>query len=119
MPGSMSYAAPVEALPVSLSRAFAHDREWPVLVNEYKRGEPETGLLGNSSRKRWRISKRLTPAQMDELFAFWKARQGGMKPFYFDDPIDKTRYTVRFDSGWTQTAGLARGDVDISLIEVA
>ncbi len=119
MPGSVQTAAPSTVLPETLSRAFQHDREYPVLVNEYKRGEPETGLLASTSRRRWRLAKRLPPAKLAELFTFWKARSGGIEPFYFDDPIDKTRYTVRFDSGWTQTAGLGRGDADISLIEVA
>ncbi len=75
-------------LPASFSSAFAHEREWPVLVNEHKPGEPETGLLGNPSWTRWRLVKRLTPSQMATLLQFWKDRNGGLEPFYFYDSYE-------------------------------
>lgn len=34
MPGSVQNAAPLTVLPASLSRAFVHEREYPVLDNE-------------------------------------------------------------------------------------
>ena len=133
MPGSVLIAAPTTVLPASLSRTFARDQEWPVLVNEYRRGEPQTGLLGNASRKRWHLVKRLTPGQMGTLYQFWTDRNGGMEPFYFYDPYETNprftsdptgatmtgRYAVRFDSSWSQSCNLGRGDVEIVLVEVA
>jgi hypothetical protein len=76
MPGSVHSAAPTAALPVSLARAFAHSREYPVAVNEFVDGSAQHSLLANASRKRWRLAKRLTPAKMAELRAFFEARKG-------------------------------------------
>ena len=39
MPGSVQNAAPSAVMPQSLSRAFVHSREYPVIDNEYRNGE--------------------------------------------------------------------------------
>ena len=133
MPGSVDNAVPVTVLPLSLCRAFAHSREYPVAVNEFMDGGAQRGLLANASRKRWRLAKRLSPAKMAELRAFYEARKGAHDAFYFYDPYETNprfscdptgaavqgRYTVRFEGGWSQAMGLGRGDVEIQLIEVA
>ena len=36
MPGPVANAAPVTVLPNSLSSAFVHTREYPVIDNEYR-----------------------------------------------------------------------------------
>lgn len=100
--------------------------------NEYKNGESQRGLLVATSRKSWKISRRLTSAALATLRAFWDARKGPTEPFYFYDvwetdpqfSYDPTgielvgRYVVRFDGTWNQSAGLRRTDVDISLIQI-
>jgi hypothetical protein len=55
MPGSVQNAAPLTVLPASLSRAFVHEREYPVLDNEYRNGESQRSVQATNSRKRWRL----------------------------------------------------------------
>jgi phage-related protein len=133
MPGSVQNAAPLTVLPHSLSRAFVHEREYPVLDNEYHNGESQRSVLATNSRKRWRLAKRLTLAQLSALRDFYDARKGATEPFYFYDPYQTTpkfshdptgqasagRYTVRFAGEWSQSASLGRTDATFELIEVA
>lgn len=133
MPGPVQNAAPLTVLPASLSRAFVHEREYPIIDNEYRNGESQRSVQAANSRKRWRLAKRLTPANLLALRAFHEARKGPTEPFYFYDPYETSpkfshdptdqavagRYTVRFAGEWSQCASLARADVSIELIEVA
>jgi phage-related protein len=133
MPGSVQNAAPLTVLPASLSRAFVHEREYPVLDNEYRNGESQRSAQASHSRKRWRLAKRLTPAQLAALRDFYDARKGATEPFYFYDPYETSpkfstdpsgqavagRYTVRFNGEWNQSVSLGRSDVNIELIELA
>ena len=133
MPGSVQNATPVTVLPQTLCRAFAHEREYPVIENEYRNGESQRAVLADGSRKSWRLAKRLTAAQLTGLRAFYQARKGAQEPFYFYDPweavpkfaYDPTgasrygRYTVRFHGNWSESVGLRRADVEIALVELA
>jgi len=133
MPGSVENAAPSTVLPWSLSRAFVRSQEYPVLDNEYAGGESQRSVLASTSRKRWRLSKRLTPAQLQALRDFYEARKGPQEPFYFYDPWDASpkfsydptgqatqgRYTVRFEDGWEQSAGIGLIEVSLELVEIA
>ena len=133
MPGSVHNAAPAMVLPLSLCRAFVHTREYPVIDNEYRNGESQRSAQAANSRKRWRLAKRLTPAQLEALRDFYDARKGPTEPFYFYDPYETNpkfsddptgqavtgRYTVRFDGEWSQSVGPARTDVEIALAELA
>jgi phage-related protein len=133
MPGSIQNAAPLTVLPHSLSRAFVHEREYPVLDNEYRNGESQRSAQAANSRKRWRLAKRLTSAQFAVLRDFYYARGGPAEPFYFYDPYETSpkfshdptsmavagRYTVRFAVEWTQSVSLRRADIAIELTEVA
>ncbi len=133
MPGSVENAAPSAVLPWSLSRAFVHERAYPVRENEYRNGESQRSVLASNSRKRWRLSKRLTPAALQALRDFYDARRGSQEPFYFYDPwetnpkfsYDPTgqatagRYTVRFEGGWKQSAGIGLIEVSLELVELA
>ncbi len=133
MPGSVQNAAPLTVLPASLSRAFIHEREYPVIDNEYRNGESQRSVQAANSRKRWRLTKRLTPAQLAALRDFYDARKGPAEPFYFYDPYETSpkfthdptgqavagRYTVRFASSWEQNTSLARADLTLELIELA
>lgn len=120
-------------LPQSLSRVFVHSREYAVQVNEYRNGEAQRGRLTDTSRKHWRLGKRLAPAELQALRDFYDARKASQEPFYFYDPWETVpkfshdptgtatqgRYTVRFEGAWQQSAGLARIDVEIELVELA
>ena len=133
MPGSVQNAAPAAVLPQSLCRAFVHTREYPVVDNEYRNGESQRSAQASTSRKRWRLSKRLTPAQLQGLRAFYEARNGPAEPFYFYDPYETNpkfsydptgqavagRYTVRFNCEWSQSLSPGRAEVEIELLEVA
>ena len=133
MPGSVQNAVPTAVLPQSLSRAFGHAREYIVIENEYRNGESQRSRLVETSRKRWRTARRLTPTLLDAFRDFYDARNGPQEPFYFYDPWDTTpkfshdptgtatqgRYTVRFEGPWEQMVGMGRGDVGISLVELA
>jgi len=133
MPGSVQNAAPLTVLPASLSRAFVHEREYPVLDNEYSKGESQRSVQTTNSRKRWRLLKRLTPSQLVTLRDFYDARRGSNEPFYFYDPYETNpkfshdptgqavagRYTVRFNGEWTQSVGFALAELQIELLELA
>jgi hypothetical protein len=133
MPGSVQNAAPATVLPLSLSRAFAHSREYPAIENEYRNGESQRSVQASNSRKRWQLAKRLAPAALQTLRDFCDARSGPTEPFYFYDPYETNpkfshdptgqavagRYIVRFESDWNQTVGLVRADLEITLVEVA
>jgi len=133
MPGSVQNAAPLTVLPASLSRAFVHQREYPVLENEYRNGESQRSAQASNSRKLWRLAKRLTPAQLGALRDFYDARKGATEPFYFYDPYETNpkfmhdptgqavagRYTVRFNGELSQSVSLGRADVNVELIELA
>jgi hypothetical protein len=133
MPGSVQNAAPATVLPLSLSRAFAHSREYPLIENEYRNGESQRSVQASNSRKRWQLAKRLAPAALQVLREFYEARSGPTEPFYFYDPYETNpkfshdptgvvtvgRYTVRFNGDWQQSSGLGRSDVQIELLELA
>ena len=133
MPGSVQNTAPLTIMPASLSRSFAHERAYPVVESEYRNGESQRSVQATTSRKRWRLAKRLAPAQLGALRDFYDARKGPTEPFYFYDPYETSpkfssdpsgqavagRYTVRFAGEWNQAVDLGRADVNIELIELA
>jgi hypothetical protein len=133
MPGSVENAAPSTVLPWSLSRAFVRSQDYPVVENEYTGGESQRSVLASTSRKRWRLSKRLPPAELAALRDFYEARKGPTEPFYYYDPWDANpkfsydptgqqtqgRYTVRFEGEWSQSAGIGLIEVTLELVELA
>jgi hypothetical protein len=133
MPGSIQNAVPSAVMPLSLSRAFVHAREYPAIENEYRNGESQRSVQATNSRKSWRLTKRLPPAALVALRDFYDARKGATEPFYFYEPYETNpkfshdptgqspagRYTVRFEGEWNQSIGLARADVSVELIELA
>lgn len=121
-------------MPYSLSRLFEHSRECTVRANEeYALGESQRRAITSTSRKAWRLSKRLTPAEYDDLLAFYESVSGPMIPWLFYDGSERTptwswdatgvsttgRYTVVFRGGWRAEFGWPRHNVDIELMEVA
>jgi hypothetical protein len=132
MPQSVPNAVPATVLPVSLSTAFERIQELPVVINEYRDGEPQLSRQAETSRVSWRLGKRLSAGALATLRTFHNARNGRQEAFYFYDPFETSprftlspsgttgRYTVRFDSDWSQSAGVgARLETEMVLIQVA
>jgi hypothetical protein len=133
MPASVLLAAPTTVMPNSLFKAFAQSREYLLVVNDYKNGESQRNLLVATSRRSWTQAKRLPMTQLISLRNFHDARRGPMEPFYIYDPFETVpkfsydptgviltgRYTVRFDSPWTQATTMPRTDVPLTLIQLA
>lgn len=133
MPGSVANAAPTTVLPFTLSRAYSHSREYFVEENNYRNGESQRRCPVASSRKRWRFTKRLIPADLQALRTFYDARKGGQEPFYFYDMYDTSpkfqydslgiattgRYTVRFEGAFEQVVEIGRCNCSIELVELA
>lgn len=120
-------------MPWSLCVAFSHSRQYPLQVNEYMNGESQRQLQASTSRKSWKLARRVTSDQLALLRAFVEARKGPTQPFYFYDvwetspkfSYDATgvavagRYVVRFDGPWSHALNIARIDVSaFSLIEI-
>lgn len=59
---------------------FCACREYALLENEYRNGESQRGLLVSTSRKRWRLGKRLTPAP--HLVRSFLPSSTRMQPFW-------------------------------------
>ena len=119
-------------MPQVLCRAFQADREWTVKVNEYPVGDSQRRAITTTSRKRWRLSVRLTSSLLSTLRAFFETCLGGIISFYFYDGTETAspwdwdatgtvttgRYTVRFEGGWSQIHNLGRHDVELTLVEI-
>jgi hypothetical protein len=117
---------PTAVFPASLSVAFTEAQTWPARVNEYRDGATQaTAMLGNVQRS-WKLTKRLGPSALSTLLAFWQAQGAGA--FWFYNPAETLvydptgaaaggRHRVRFEGAWSQSAGLARVDVPIQLVE--
>lgn len=120
-------------MPASLCRTFGQSEEHLVEENEYHNGESQRRARTVSSRKRWRLAKRLSPAALQVLRAFYDARNGTHDCFWFYDPWETVpkfshdpagvavagRYAVRFAAPWGQEVVLGPADVQVELIEVA
>lgn len=121
-------------LPFSLCKEYSQSRALPMNVNEYHDNSRQVVALVETSRKAWKLSKRLTSSVLGTLYDFWKANPNNA--FYFYDPFevgtgyapgsnhDPTgvstagRYKVVFRNDWQQTTRLGRTDVSLDLVEV-
>jgi len=83
MPGSVQSAAPVAAMPSAPSRAFAHTQQYAVLEDGCRNSESQRSPLVATSRKCWRLGKRLTPALLQQLLDFYDARNGAQGSLFF------------------------------------
>ncbi|MBZ5586558.1 MAG: hypothetical protein LAQ30_31110 [Acidobacteriia bacterium] len=136
MPGNLQPAAPDGVMPFGLCTAFAEVREYAQLQNQYHDGTIQRSQLAQTSRRTFRLSRRLSASALTTIYTFWAARMGG--PFAFYNPFDvadgaepgsnydptgnntQGRVTVAFRSDWAQSTGLCRTDVQgLELVEVA
>jgi len=138
MPGNLQQAAPNGVMPLSLCTAFTELREYAQLQNQYHDGAVQRSQLAQTSRRTFRLSKRLSASQLSALFSFWVSQSGGLTPFAFYNPFEvaagqqigsnydstgnstQGRVTVVFRGNWAQTTDLGRSNVQgLELIEVA
>ena len=125
-------------MPASLCTAFTELREYAQLQNQYHDGTIQRSQLAQTSRRTFRLSKRLSASQLSGLYNFWVSQKGGLTPFAFYNPFEVTsgqqigsnydptgnstqgRVTVVFRGPWTQATDLARSNVQgLELVEVA
>ncbi len=104
MPGSVELSTPTTVMPFSLSSVFVHSRSYVNLINKYRNGETQRALLTASSRKFWKLSKKLTESELSDLKDFYIARNGGHEPFYFYDPYE-TSPKFTYDPTGVETVG--------------
>jgi hypothetical protein len=137
--------------PQSLSTAYSESQSFPVLTNQYHDGTVQISLIQDGANlprpaRVWKLSKKLTAAQLATLQSFYYAMQGGSGPpaytggaapaarFYFYDVFAATpvgsnydptganttgRVVVFFRGQFSYTGQLQRVEVsDIALVEV-
>jgi hypothetical protein len=133
MPGSVTNASATTVLPESLCSAFARAQEYAIRANDYPDGSNQRSLLVATSRKSWKLAKKLTATELSTLRAFYQSRNGPHQAFYFYDPFETDplfsydesgqdldgRHIVRFDGDWEQNNNLGRKEVTVSLVELA
>lgn len=132
MPGNVENVVVTTVMPWFLAQAFQRSRSRPLLENRYCDGENQRTNLTGSSRKRWSIGYRLSPADLVTMRDFYEARRGSHQAFlfydiWFADPLfayDETgeltagRFAVRFDMAWGQEIDWVKGAVNLELVEV-
>ena len=125
-------------MPASLSTAFTESREYAQLQNQYRDGTIQRSQLAQTSRRTFRLSKRLSASVLSALYSFWVSQKGGLTPFAFYNPFEVTsgqqigsnydptgnntqgRVTVVFRGSWVQATDLARSNIQgLELVEVA
>jgi hypothetical protein len=139
MPANIQAASPSGVLPASLCTAFTELRQYEQLQSAYHDGTIQRSQLAQTSRRTFKLSKRLSSAALATLYAFWQAQNNGLTPFAFYNPLEPAsglavgsnydatgasplgRYTVVFrGSTWAQTTDLCRTSVQgLELVEVA
>lgn len=116
-------------MPASLCTAFTESREYAQLQNAYNDGTIQRSQLAKTSRRTFKLAKRLSASALAALYSFWVAQNGGLTPFVFYNPeepapgqaagtnYDPTgnstqgRYTVGFRGTRTQAPGIAPTNV--------
>ena len=138
MPGNLTQSEPNGVLPASLCTAFTELREYSQLQNQFHDGTVQRSQLAQTSRRTFRISKRLSASVLSALYSFWDSQNGGLTAFAFYNPFDvvggqpigsnydstgnntQGRVTVVFRGNWAQATDVARTNLrDVELIEVA
>src|ERR1039457_6419241 len=138
MPGNLQQAAPNGVMPASLCTAFTELREYAQLQNQYHDGTIQRSQLAQTSRRTFRLSKRLNALALSTLYNFWASQNGGLTPFAFYNPFDvvagqqigsnydptgnntQGRVTVVFRGNWAQATDIGRSNLqELELAEVA
>jgi hypothetical protein len=138
MPGNLAQAEPNGVMPASLCTAFTESREYAGLQNQFHDGTIQRSQLAQTSRRTFRLNKRLNALALSALYNFWAAQNGGLTPFAFYNPFDvaagqqigsnydptgnetRGRVTVVFRGNWVQSTDVARTNAPtLEITEVA
>lgn len=138
MPGNLVQWVSGVVMPASLCTAFTEQREYAQLQSQYHDGTIHRSQLAQTSRRTFRLTKRLNASALATLYNFWVSVNGGLTPFAFYNPFDvatgqqigsnydstgintQGRLVVTFRGNWVQSSGLARTDLpQIEMVEVA
>ena len=138
MPGNLVQSEPNGVMPASLCTAFTELCEYVQLQNQYHDGTIQRSQLAQTSRRTFRLSKRLSASALSALYNFWISQNGGLTPFAFYNPFDvaagqqigsnydptgnntQGRVTVVFRGNWAQATDVARTNVqNLELVEAA
>jgi len=137
MPGNLTQSEPNGVMPASLCTAFTELREYAEIQNQFHDATIQRSQLAQTSRRTFRLNKRLNASALSALYNFWVSQNGGLAPFAFYNPFDvaagqqigsnydstgnntQGRVTVVFRGNWTQATDLARTNVQgLELVEV-
>lgn len=130
MPDNIVGANPVDVFPQIFASSFTEEIRLEEITNTYQDGSSERQALAINPRHYFHITEPVTLAAWQGLWAFYKAHKA--VPFYMYNPretvppftYDPTgqdevgRYTVVFDSSWSETTSMGRSHVGLSLREV-
>ncbi len=126
MPQSVNNAVSAGVMPKSLCTSLVETREVPIITNTYHDGTCQRKTLAATSRKRFKIGKRLTASELNTLRSFYEDMIGKAFTVYplasdYDNAGQSLtgRYLVRFEGGWSESIGLGRHDARLELVEVA
>jgi hypothetical protein len=113
--------------------ALSKSSEWATGLATYPDGSSQRYTIpATAPRARFRVRARLGATAMAALRAFYAARKARKEPFFLYWPWETNplfshyptgtetdgRYTVRFDSDWTQSQTLQRGEIELELVEI-
>jgi hypothetical protein len=88
VPGNLTQVEPNGVMPASLCTAFTELREYAQLQNQYHDGTIQRSQLAQTSRRTFRLSKRLSASLLSALYSFWVSQNAGLTPFAFYNPFD-------------------------------
>src|ERR1035437_8682125 len=88
VPGNLVQSALNGVMPASLCTAFTELREYVQLQNQYHDGTIQRSQLAQTSRRTFRLSKRLSASLLAALYSFWASQNAGLTPFAFYNPFD-------------------------------
>ena len=88
MPGNLIGSTPNGVMPASLCTAFTELREYAQLQNQFHDGTIQRSQLAQTSRRTFRLSKRLSASLLSALYSFWISQNAGLTPFAFYNPFD-------------------------------
>jgi phage-related protein len=117
MPGSIAVATVADSFPSLLCASVIESHSWVVEETRYRNGELQSNALVSTDRVAYSVTLKLRPTILATLRTFYEAH-GTTVPFFFTGP-DGIQHPVQFNSPWAETINVARGQVNLSLIEIS
>ena len=119
MPGSVKAAPDRSLLPAYPQARFSgynmtYTREGA--ANEYNDGSSQRAQKASESKRQWRVSHRLSAAELVTFRSFWKAHL--LDPFRFVDRLNSVECKAVFTGSFQETWSLGQWLVSVVLLEV-